>query len=106
MNDIVNVSLKCFDDLVNEFHILANFQIVEKTQHHIFPSPEIPAIIGIIRMVLEQLDKQKPVLYIQMLILLQKAGVPYRLLFGQEIPAFSGCNFDYFRCRVCPALIS
>jgi AraC-like DNA-binding protein len=25
------------------------------------------------------------------------AGVPYRLLFGQEIPVFSGCNFDFYQ---------
>jgi len=25
------------------------------------------------------------------------AGVPYRLLFGEEIPVFSGCNFDFFQ---------
>lgn len=25
------------------------------------------------------------------------AGVPYRLLFGEEIPVFSGCNFDFYQ---------
>jgi AraC-like DNA-binding protein len=25
------------------------------------------------------------------------AGVPYRLVFGEEIPVFSGCNFDFFQ---------
>lgn len=24
------------------------------------------------------------------------AGIPYRLLFGEEIPVFSGCNFDFY----------
>lgn len=27
------------------------------------------------------------------------AGTPYRLLFGEEIPVFSGCNFDFYQAH-------